>query len=151
MRPAPGIVIDTNVLISSLISPFGESSDILALIFRKEVVSFTSLEILAEVLLILTRSGVADVVPGADTSTLLELFRSHSYIVKPSLRIQAVREDPSDDKFIECAVAANAEYLISNDKHVLALKRYKNIVILTSRAFLETCRKNEKKKDYFPL
>ena len=36
---------------------------------------------------------------------------------------QAVEKDPDDNKFIDCAVAANARYLISNDKHFKELKR----------------------------
>ena len=52
----------------------------------------------------------------------------------PSLQI--VKDDPDDDKFIECALALDAEYIISGDKDLLAVKEYKDIRIITPAEFL---------------
>ncbi len=60
-----------------------------------------------------------------------------SMLVEVRSRIHAVREDPADDKFIECAVALKAGYIISGDKALTGIKGYMGIKIVTPKAFLE--------------
>jgi len=55
--------------------------------------------------------------------------------LKPGLRI--IRKDPSDDKFIHCAEAGNASVIISGDQHLLSLKTYGKLKILTPSQFLD--------------
>ncbi len=52
-------------------------------------------------------------------------------------KMEILEDDPQDNKFIECAVAANARYIISGDKHLRALKSFGNIKILSPSEFLE--------------
>ena len=47
-----------------------------------------------------------------------------------------VKDDPKDNIFIETAVAGNADYLISQDNHLLKLKEFKGIKIITPEEFL---------------
>jgi hypothetical protein len=49
-----------------------------------------------------------------------------------------VNEDPEDDKFIECAVALNAEVIISGDKALTGIENYMGIRIVTPKEFLAT-------------
>ena len=49
-----------------------------------------------------------------------------------------VKEDPDDDKFIECAVALKADCIISGDKALLAVKDYMGIKILNPKNFVES-------------
>ena len=49
-----------------------------------------------------------------------------------------VKSDPSDDKFIYCAEAAVAEFIISGDQHLLKLRQYGKTKIITAKAFLTT-------------
>jgi putative PIN family toxin of toxin-antitoxin system len=65
------------------------------------------------------------------------LILSKAEFVLPEESIHAVEADPSDNKFIEAAVAGQADYIVSGDKHLLDLKEYKGISIITPRAFLE--------------
>ena len=51
--------------------------------------------------------------------------------------VKLLDEDPDDDKFIECAVALDAAIIISGDKHLLKLKRYVHIDIVSPHDFLE--------------
>jgi hypothetical protein len=73
-----------------------------------------------------------------ELSELLQLFaegRGVLFAAKtPSLKI--VRQDPSDDKFIECAVALKARHIITGDKALLSVKNYFGIEIVTAREFL---------------
>ncbi len=64
-----------------------------------------------------------------------DLIISNSIIVNPNEKIFIV-EDPTDDKFIEAAIAGSADYIISQDKHLLKLKKYRNIPILAPDDFL---------------
>jgi predicted nucleic acid-binding protein len=50
--------------------------------------------------------------------------------------LKIVRRDPSDDKFIECAVALKAGHIITGDKALLSVKNYSGIEIVTAREFL---------------
>jgi len=60
----------------------------------------------------------------------------YAEVVKPKRRLRVVQRDPSDDKFIECAVAGKARVIISGDKDLLSLGRYRQIRILSPAKFL---------------
>jgi predicted nucleic acid-binding protein len=49
-----------------------------------------------------------------------------------------IEKDPSDDKFIICAVAGKANFILSGDQHLLSRKNYKKIKILNPEQFLKT-------------
>ena len=70
-------------------------------------------------------------------SLLAEGFNNIFVASTPSLKV--VRDDPDDDKFIECAVAAQAKYIITGDHHLKAIRNYMGIKILSPRDFLEEC------------
>jgi putative PIN family toxin of toxin-antitoxin system len=57
-------------------------------------------------------------------------------VVKPKRRLRVVRRDPSDNKFLECAVSGKARVIISGDKDLLSLGRYRQILIQTPAQFL---------------
>lgn len=50
--------------------------------------------------------------------------------------VRAVADDPDDDKVIECALAGEAAYIVSGDRHLLDLKEYEGIVIVRANEFL---------------
>jgi len=56
--------------------------------------------------------------------------------VHPTERAYVVRHDPTDDRFLECAMAGRADYLVSGDHHLLQIGRFRETKILTPRAFL---------------
>ncbi len=53
-----------------------------------------------------------------------------------ALTLAVVTDDPTDDRYLECAVEGDAHYIVSGDRHLLALQEYQGIRILTPRAFL---------------
>jgi predicted nucleic acid-binding protein len=57
-------------------------------------------------------------------------------ITAGALRLSVVREDPDDDRYVECAVEGRAEYVVSGDRHLLTLGSYRDFVIVSPRAFL---------------
>jgi predicted nucleic acid-binding protein len=58
--------------------------------------------------------------------------------VTPQRRVNAVKEDPDDNRILECALAAGADMIISGDGHLLRLTAFEGIAILTPREFLSS-------------
>jgi putative PIN family toxin of toxin-antitoxin system len=65
------------------------------------------------------------------------ILEKHAEIVRPGIVLAAVRDDPDDDRVLECAVAGEAEFLVSGDKHLLRLGAHEGIKIVTVRQFLD--------------
>jgi uncharacterized protein len=56
--------------------------------------------------------------------------------VVPTVRVSAVAEDPADNCILECAVEAGAQVVVTGDAHLLKLRKYEGIAIVTPREFL---------------
>ncbi len=67
---------------------------------------------------------------------ILYEYRSFGTLVDISAELHVVEADPDDDKFIECAMVASARWIVSRDRHLLALKEYSGIKIVTPHEFL---------------
>jgi putative PIN family toxin of toxin-antitoxin system len=69
-----------------------------------------------------------------------ELIEAILKIVKfaqTTKKVNVVAEHPADNKFIECALASGADYVISGDKHLLKIGSYKKIKMLSVSEFLQ--------------
>lgn len=67
------------------------------------------------------------------TETFLQAIK----IIEPKTKITEIREDPEDNKILEAALEAKADYIVSGDWHLLKLKEFKGIKIMKARQFLE--------------
>jgi len=65
----------------------------------------------------------------------IDLIVRNSIIVEPKERINIVKDDQKDNIFIETAVAGNVDYIISQDSHLLKLKEFRGIKIITPEEF----------------
>ena len=65
------------------------------------------------------------------------LTLSHAEFVMPEEHISVIQADPTDNKFIEAAIAGQVDLIVSGDKHLLELKEYKSIPFITAREFLD--------------
>ena len=63
---------------------------------------------------------------------------SMAELVTPEMDLEAVEDDPDDDKILECAVAGNADYIVSGDSHLLDIEEYRGVEILSPDEFLST-------------
>jgi predicted nucleic acid-binding protein len=61
-------------------------------------------------------------------------------LVAPRTAVKAVVDDPDDNRIVECALEAQAQVVVSGDHHLLALKKYRSISIVTPRQFVEVFR-----------
>jgi putative PIN family toxin of toxin-antitoxin system len=67
---------------------------------------------------------------------LIEALREFATVVQPDEVLDAVSADASDNRILECAVAGEADYVITGDKHLLSLQNYRGILILAPATFL---------------
>ena len=58
-------------------------------------------------------------------------------IIHPRTKVNVVKDDPEDNKFLECALDAGADFIVSGDHHLLDLKMFKGIKIVKCKKFLE--------------
>ncbi len=75
-----------------------------------------------------------------EINTVIQKISSFSLIANPGIKLKVVKEDPGDDKVLECAVVSKARYIVSGDKHLLKLGRYRGIKIVSVVKMLEILR-----------
>ncbi len=127
------VVIDTNVFISSFFG--GIPRRIVDLWKDGKITLCLSQEIVEEYIEVLRRLGTADDEIRRITSLFSENF--HSLFTANTPRLEIVKNDPDDNKFIECAVALDCKLIVSGDKHLKSIKKYIDIEILSPREFID--------------
>jgi putative PIN family toxin of toxin-antitoxin system len=132
------VVVDTNVFISSFFG--GNPRKVIDLWKSGEITLCLSRPIVDEYIEVLRRLELQD---EKELEELLALMAHGFHIVytakTPELHI--VEEDPDDDKFIECAVALKAKFVITGDRAVRKIKDYMNIKMVSPGEFLSSFRK----------
>ena len=77
-------------------------------------------------------------VPESKARAFLSQLKSKAAVVNPSFVLDAVSDDPDDNRVLECAVEGKADFIVSGDRHLLRLGSYEAIAIVSVRQFLET-------------
>jgi putative PIN family toxin of toxin-antitoxin system len=131
-------VLDTNILVSLLFKK-GLTKEFFKLMEKGSVEFYSSEEILGELARVLTYPKIEEVFKkaGIDKTTTLESLIEILKVVNPKVKIGAIKRDLLDNKVLECALEAGAKYVVSEDKHLLELKKFRKTEILTAREFLE--------------
>lgn len=128
------IILDTNVLVSGIFWS-GPPFKILELWRDKKVRLISSPEIIMEYHQVAVE--LAEKFQTVTIEPLLSLIVASSEIyISPELPSQ-VCKDPDDDKFIACAIASRADFVISGDKKLLATSGYQGVKIIKPREFLK--------------
>ena len=128
------VVIDTNVFVSSFFG--GNPRKIIDLWKNGSIVLCLSQEIIEEYLAVLNRLGLDNT---KEISNLTRLFAEgyNSIFTAKTFKLEVVKEDVENNKFLECAVALNSKIIVSGDKHLKNIKRYIDIDIMSPREFIE--------------
>jgi putative PIN family toxin of toxin-antitoxin system len=127
------LVIDTNIVVSAALKPDGLQRTVLLLATTKPAMLYVSEAILAEYREVLGRPELK--IRKGLRQQLLQLIRTRSHRVKPTRTLQ-VTKDPDDNKFVECADAARADYLLTgNQRHFPRF--WKKTKVITSREFID--------------
>ena len=134
------VVLDANQFVSALLKPVSNPAKIISLVSNNKITLLLSDDIISEingVLLypkIMKRHGKSV----EYIKSFLEKIRSAAIITGGKLKVDAITKDPSDNKYLSCALEGRAEFIISGDRHLKDLKSYKNIAIVDPGAFLST-------------
>ena len=125
------LVIDTNIVVSAALKPDGLQRTVLLLAITKPARLYVSEAIMDEYREVLARPKM-NIRKGL-RQQLLQLVKSHAHSVTPARQLQV--RDPDDNKFLECADAARADYLVTgNQRHFP--KFWKKTKVITSREFI---------------
>jgi len=126
------LVIDTNIVVSAALKPDGLQRTVFLLAISKPATLYVTEAIFAEYREVLSRPEL-NIRKGL-RQQLLQLILSHAHTVTLSRRLQ-VTLDPDDNKFLECADAARADYLVTgNQRHFPEF--WKKTKVITSREFI---------------
>lgn len=132
------IILDTNVVISGLLIPDGPPGKIVDLWVEnrlKVVVCQALIKEYFDVLLPPKFKKLGTIIERQNL--LMELLEmENSIFVFPKTRLDIIKSDPEDNRVLECAVEGEVQYIISGDDHLLALKEFQGIVIVSPAAFL---------------
>lgn len=131
-----GVVLDTNVYVSGL-GWSGPPDECVELVLSGAVAGYTSEELLSE----LQRVLEYDRLPftPAEIETYYGAVRDGTEIVEPTEEHDAAIDDPDDNKVIDCAVAADAEYIITGNVDHFP-DSYRGIDIVTPGEYIRECR-----------
>lgn len=133
-------VLDANVFVSAVINPRGTPAQLLAALDSFDLV--ISEAILAEVGQVLLYPKIAK--RHGRTREQVQQYAEDlarvAILTPGNLTLHVVAEDSTDDRYLEAAIEGEAGYLVSGDKHLLRLKGYRGVQILTTRQFLKVLR-----------
>lgn len=129
------VVLDTNVLISGIFWKGNYCSRIIDLWISGKIEMISSLEIIKELGDTLTDFKIQ--MPEEMITEWQNKIIANTTIVEIKEKIDIVKNDPKDNKFFEAALVGKADYIISQDKkHVLSIKKYKNVKTISPEEFL---------------
>ena len=133
----PRAVLDTNVLVSALISPGGPSAALLLELRAGAFELVASPTLLAELREVLGREKFRRYVTEAEAIAYVDLIRHEATVLDdPAPSVQPVSADPDDEYQVDLARAAAADALVSGDAHLLDLRE--RLPVLTPAQFLAT-------------
>jgi len=127
------IVCDTNVLVSGILFG-GNPREVLRLCSTLRVVNFISPDIMQEVEDVLRRPKIG-LLP-EQVYRIMGIFMETFTMVTPAITVNDITVDRDDNRILEAAHAAEAQVVVSGDKHLLELVSWRGISILTPADFL---------------
>lgn len=131
-------VLDSNIVVSAAISPKGPPAELIRAWRAQSFVWMTSPRLLEELSRVLHSRHVKRYLSW--TNDELEEFlldvQESSRIVVPAQSLDVIKDDPTDNRVLEAAIEAHAEYIVSGDRDLLGLKEYEGVQIVTPARFV---------------
>jgi putative PIN family toxin of toxin-antitoxin system len=129
------VVLDTNVLVSALWWNGNERKVLLATL-GENIDLLVSDDILTEFLSVIARKKFANF-PRDSIYQFIEIILETAIIVEPIDKINVVKEDSDDNRILECAISGKADYVVTGDCHLLKIREYGGVKIITANEFLK--------------
>lgn len=122
----PRVVLDTNVFISAVLYG-GNPRKVVDLAIAEEIEVYISLDLIDELGRVLREKFTLGSV---EIDKIISEIKDFAEFITPQVQFRVIKKDPSDDKVLECAVAAKAHFIISGDRHLLDLGGFRGIKIV---------------------
>lgn len=129
------VVLDTNILISG-IGWSGPPKEVVEAFLKGEFILLISESILNELEIVLNYKKFHFIPDYLKESLINNLLKAAEF-VKTKKKLDIIKEDPEDNKVLECALSGKADYIVTGNEHLLKLHKFNNIKILTPIEFLE--------------
>jgi uncharacterized protein len=132
----PKVILDTNVIISAFLKAGSNPALILAFCLEGSLTLCLSEEIWHEYRGVLRRKKFQ----GLDQESigkLLSVIKQQAIWVSPRIPVNILSRDPADNKFLECALASQADYLITGNIRHFPLKKFQGTQIITPKDFID--------------
>ena len=132
------VVLDANIYISALISNKGNPAKIINKWLAGQFDVLISQPIVDEILRVTNYKRIQKKYAKVRDNRLefVELIIEQGIWEESSETLTVVSADESDNRYVECAVAGNAQYIVSGDEHLLGVGEYQGIIIVTPATFL---------------
>jgi len=129
------VVLDTNILVRRVLSPSGRTAEIFRFFQQGAFEPVVSAEILDEYRRVLDYEDLRrrHKLSLDEIEAILRLFAPYLVVAPP---IEPMCRDPDDDKFLACAAAGEADYIVSNDPDLTVVGSYQGIRIISSTVLL---------------
>ncbi|MDI6739400.1 MAG: putative toxin-antitoxin system toxin component, PIN family [Candidatus Edwardsbacteria bacterium] len=135
------LVADTNIVISAFFWK-GPPQEVYTLCRRGEAKLLFSTAIESELVRVLAypRFGLrpAEILP------LINDIRAHGELAPVKAKLLVIGKDPTDNIFIECAVDGKADMIVSGDHHLLDIRNFRGIEVVSAKTAIDAIRKNMK-------
>ena len=136
------LVLDTNVWVSAILNPRGKPALILKLALRGVVELVISRAMIEEMNKVLHYPKLIKLlkknrVSVEEIEAFIKNIDTIAEITKGELVLEVIKEDPTDNIILACAVEGGADFIISGDSHLLKLANFEEIEIVAPATFLE--------------
>ena len=129
------VVIDTNVLVSALLKSGSVPDLVLSFILEKKLIMCLSQAIATEYEEVLERAKFKKL-DRKEVKNLIARLKSNALWAEPNFRLEVAKLDPDDNKFLECAQAAGADFLVTGNTKHFPPEKFKKTRIATPAGFL---------------
>jgi len=132
------VVLDANIYISSLISSKGNPASIINKWLGGEFEVLISQSIVDEILRVTNYDRLQKKYKKIRENRLefVELISEQGIWIEPTETLTIVTTDGSDNRYLECAIAGGATYVVTGDEHLLEIGSHKGINVITPAAFV---------------
>ena len=128
------VTVDTNFLISATQWDYSVAHKLLKRFILLDAGIFTTQDILDETAEVLERDFEYSKI---ECKNIIEKILLFANLIKPKHKVDVIKNDPDDNKVIECAIESSSDYIVTYDKHLLKFKEYRGIKIVKPEEILK--------------
>ena len=128
------VTVDTNFLISATQWDYSVAHKLLKKLILSDAEIFTTQDILDETAEVLERDFKYS---KNEAKNIIEKILLFAKLIKSKQKAEIIKDDPDDNKVIECAIESSSDYIVTYDGHLLKLKEYKGIKIMKPEEILK--------------